>query len=108
MKILFVCSGNSNLGVVLFIRSQAESLEELGHQIEFYLVKRNGAIGYLKNIKQCIFGQSDPYQMLVNGDPGRYFYANNNWHFDSGSFNKNQFYDLRMNHILKCIPLPKP
>lgn len=26
----------------------------------------------LINEMQCIFGQSDPYQMLIDGEPGRY------------------------------------
>jgi len=55
---------------------------------------------YLVNEMQCIFGQSDPYQMLVNGKPGRYIYKNNEWIFEEGMFNTNESYDLRLNFAL--------
>ena len=42
--------------------------------------------GYLINEMQCFFGQSDPYQMLVNGKPGRYILQNRKWIFEEGSF----------------------
>lgn len=54
----------------------------------------------LINEMQCIFGQSDPYQMLVDGVPGRYRFLNNKWVFEKGNFNKNESYDLRVEHIL--------
>ena len=54
----------------------------------------------LINEMQCMFGQSDPYQMLVNGKPGRYRYLNRKWIFEEGDFASNQCYDLRVNHIL--------
>jgi hypothetical protein len=57
--------------------------------------------GYLINELQCIFGQSDPYQMLVNGKPGRYIYKNDRWVFEEGMFNTNKSYDLRMKSILE-------
>ena len=52
--------------------------------------------GFLVNEMQCIFGQSDPYQMLVNNKPGRYIYKNNEWLFEEGAFNINESYDLRV------------
>ncbi len=50
----------------------------------------------LINEMQCIFGQSDPYQMLVDGKPGRYVYQNGKWVFEEGDFNTNESYDLRL------------
>jgi len=50
----------------------------------------------LINEMQCIFGQSDPYQMLVDGKPGRYCYKNEKWWFEPGDFNTNECYDLRL------------
>jgi len=58
---------------------------------------------YLINEIQCFFGQSDPYQMLINGKPGRYRYLNNSWTFEEGMFNTNQSYDLRLEHALSLI-----
>jgi len=57
--------------------------------------------GYLINEMQCIFGQSDPYQMLVDGKPGRYRWINNKWVFEEGDFARNQCYDLRLEFVLK-------
>lgn len=57
----------------------------------------------LINEMQCIFGQSDPYQMLVDGKPGRYRFVNNKWVFEEGNFTTNACYDLRIKHILSLI-----
>lgn len=51
---------------------------------------------YLINEIQCIFGQSDPYQMLVDGNPGRYLFKDGEWIFEKGDFNSNSSYDLRL------------
>jgi glutathione synthase/RimK-type ligase-like ATP-grasp enzyme len=56
--------------------------------------------GYLVNEMQCIFGQSDPYQMLVDGKPGRYKFYANGWIFESGDFAVNECYNLRLDYIL--------
>lgn len=57
----------------------------------------------LVNEMQCIFGQSDPYQMLVNGTPGRYRFIDGKWVFEEGNFNTNESYDLRIAHIINMI-----
>jgi glutathione synthase/RimK-type ligase-like ATP-grasp enzyme len=59
--------------------------------------------GYLINEVQCFFGQSDPYQMLIEDQPGRYIYENEQWKFESGMFNTNQCYDLRLDHALSIF-----
>jgi hypothetical protein len=51
---------------------------------------------YLINEIQCIFGQSDSYQMLVNETPGRYLFKEGKWIFEKGDFNSNASYDLRL------------
>ena len=55
--------------------------------------------GYLVNEMQCIFGQSDPYQMLVDGKPGRYLSIDNKWIFEEGVFNKNESFNLRIEYV---------
>ena len=52
--------------------------------------------GYLVNEMQCIFGQSDAFQMKVDGKIGRYIHSNNQWIFEEGDFNTNESYDLRL------------
>ncbi len=59
--------------------------------------------GYLVNEMQCIFGQSDPYQMLVDGIRGRYRFLNNKWTFEQGDFATNACYNLRLEFILSAI-----
>lgn len=56
---------------------------------------------FLVNEMQCMFGQSDPYQMLVNNTPGRYLKKGDHWVFEKGDFNKNESYNLRIEHVLK-------
>jgi teichuronic acid biosynthesis glycosyltransferase TuaC len=51
MKVLFVCSGNSNYGIVPFIKRQGESIIKEGVNLEFYTIKGKGIKGYLKSIK---------------------------------------------------------
>ncbi len=59
--------------------------------------------GYLVNEMQCIFGQSDPYQMLFDGKPGRFRYIQNKWHFEEGNFAHNECYDLRLEFVFNSI-----
>lgn len=59
--------------------------------------------GFLINEIQCFFGQSDPFQMLVDGKPGRYKRDDNNWIFEEGLFNTNMSYDLRMGHVIQIL-----
>jgi hypothetical protein len=56
---------------------------------------------YLINEIQCIFGQSDPYQMIVDENPGRYRYDNGKWAFEKGDFNTNKSYDLRLKDAIE-------
>lgn len=52
--------------------------------------------GYLVNEMQCIFGQSDPYQMQIDGRPGRYVRDQGKWTFEEGDFNRNESFALRV------------
>lgn len=58
---------------------------------------------YLVNEIQCFFGQSDPYQMLVGSEPGRYRMIDGDWVFEAGDFAANACYDLRLGHALTLI-----
>lgn len=58
---------------------------------------------YLVNEIQAFFGQSDPYQMLVNGRPGRYLLQDGKWVFEEGDFNTNKSYDLRLQHVIDIL-----
>ena len=58
---------------------------------------------YLINEMQCIFGQSDPYQMLMNGEPGRYRNFKNKWIFEEGDYAKNSCFNLRIEFIIDYL-----
>jgi glutathione synthase/RimK-type ligase-like ATP-grasp enzyme len=58
---------------------------------------------YLVNEVQCFFGQSDPYQMLVDSVSGRYRHIDGRWFFEAGDFASNGCYDLRLEHALSMI-----
>lgn len=59
--------------------------------------------GFLINEMQCIFGQSDPYQMLVNGKEGRYKFFERKWSFEGGKFTGNECYNLRIEHVIQKL-----
>ena len=58
--------------------------------------------GYLVNEIQTVFGQSDTFQMKVDGVIGRYIYKNE-WCFEEGDFNSNSSYDLKVKHFLNIL-----
>ncbi len=49
MKLLIVCSGNYSQ-ISPFIKEQAEAIEKRGVEIDYFLIKGKGLIGYLKNL----------------------------------------------------------
>jgi glutathione synthase/RimK-type ligase-like ATP-grasp enzyme len=68
----------------------------------FYDEKR----GYLVNELQCFWGSKHPHQMMKNGTPGRFVYREGTWQFEEGSFNQNNSYDLRLQHVMKFLEDP--
>ncbi len=59
--------------------------------------------GYIVNEIQTYFGQSDEYQMKVDGVIGRYRFINSKWIFEPGDYASNKCYDLRLEQALKII-----
>ena len=51
MKVLFVSSGNDDrYEIAPFIRSQGESLEAAGVDVEYYTIKGKGLLNYIRNV----------------------------------------------------------
>jgi len=88
---------NPLLGILDFVKSITDKYKFFSQAVDIFESDR----GYLINEMQCIFGQSDAYQMLVDGVPGRYRYLNNKWIFEEGDFARNKCYSLRLEFILK-------
>lgn len=82
-----------------FIRDMTEKTGLTSVSIDMF--ERDGE--FLVNEIQCFFGQSDPYQMLVDSRPGRYCFQDGRWQFDEGDFASNACYDLRLEHALTLV-----
>jgi len=52
MRVLFVCSGNSKIGISPIVRSQGESLKHNKIEVAYFPIKGKGFRGYIKNIFQ--------------------------------------------------------
>jgi glutathione synthase/RimK-type ligase-like ATP-grasp enzyme len=63
----------------------------------------DGQGGYLINEMQCIFGHVQAYICEKDGQPGRFVMKNNQWIFESGMYNTNLSYDLRLEHVLSML-----
>ncbi len=50
VKVLFISSGNSKLGISPIIKSQGDSLKEQGVDLTYFAIKEKGLKGYLKSI----------------------------------------------------------
>ena len=59
--------------------------------------------GYLVNELQCFWGSKNPHQMIKDGKPGRFVNNNGIWVFEEGIFNRNNSYDLRLEHIMSIL-----
>jgi glutathione synthase/RimK-type ligase-like ATP-grasp enzyme len=87
---------NPPLALLDFARGITEKYQFYSQAVDVFESDR----GYLVNEMQCIFGQSDPFQMKVNDKIGRYRYINGKWEFEEGDFARNGCYDLRLEFVL--------
>ena len=87
---------NPPLELMDFVKKLTEQHGFYSQAIDIFESER----GYLVNEMQCIFGQSDPYQMLVDGIPGRFRYIQDKWLFEEGDFARNECYNLRLEFAL--------
>lgn len=90
---------NPPLSILDFVKGITDRFGFISQAVDIFETEQ----GYLVNEMQCIFGQSDPYQMKVDGKAGRYLYNGGQWEFESGDFNTNESYDLRLKEALSLI-----
>ncbi|HQH49993.1 MAG TPA: hypothetical protein PLA08_01145 [Candidatus Cloacimonadota bacterium] len=88
--------GNPPLELLDFVYDLTETHDF--HSVAVDLFEHGSS--YLVNEIQCIFGQSDPFQMMVDGRIGRYVRKSSVWVFEEGGFAKNACYDLRLDWVL--------
>ena len=58
---------------------------------------------FLINELQSVFGSYIPYQMKVNGKPGRFLFENGSFHFQEGEFHRFGSNLLRVKHFLNIL-----
>lgn len=58
---------------------------------------------FLVNEMQAIFGSYDPFQMKIDGKPGRYVYKNGNFDFEEGEFHQHGSNLLRVERFLEQL-----
>ncbi len=92
---------NPPLELFDFVEAITEPYGFLSQAVDLFEAPQGG--DYLVNEMQCIFGQSDPYQMLVDGQPGRYRRAGAEWVFEPGDFNRLECFALRVEHVLQLL-----
>ena len=91
---------NPPLSLLDFARNIMETYGLMSQALDIFETEN---CGYLVNEMQCIFGQSDQYQMLIDGKPGRYRYIDGQWLFEEGMYNDNMNYELRIKHVIKIL-----
>lgn len=84
--------GNPPLALLDFVKSITDKHKLYSQAVDVF----ESPSGYLVNEMQCIFGQSDAFQMKVDDCIGRYTLQNGSWKFEAGDFNNNESYDLRL------------
>ena len=92
--------GNPPLKLLSLVKEITDKFKFFSQAVDVFETN-NG--DFLINEMQCIFGQSDPHQMIIDGNPGRYYWDNTDWIFEEGDFNTNQSYDLRLKYILDIL-----
>jgi glutathione synthase/RimK-type ligase-like ATP-grasp enzyme len=91
---------NPPLEMFDFIKEITDKRKFLSQSVDLF-VTQDGQ--YLVNEMQCVFGQSDPYQMLIDGEPGRYRQVNGRWVFEAGDFNRYESFLLRLEHFIEIL-----
>ncbi|MCF8367438.1 MAG: hypothetical protein K9G76_00250 [Bacteroidales bacterium] len=95
---------NPPLRLLDFVKALTDRFSFLTQAVDIFETKEGD---YLVNEMQCIFGQSDPYQMLVDGKMGRYIHLNGKWIFEEGDFNTNESFDLRVKTVIELLKQAK-
>ena len=91
---------NPPLKLLDFVKRMCDEHKLLCQAVDIFEIKQDR---FLVNELQTFFGQSDKYQMKVNGEIGRYIFKNSKWIFEQGDFNKNESYNLRLQHVIQIL-----
>jgi hypothetical protein len=92
--------GNPPLALLDFVRELTDKHRFYSQAVDLFETPGGQ---YLVNEMQCIFGQSDPYQMMVDNIPGRYCFSGGEWFFEAGDFNRHESFLLRLEYFLETL-----
>lgn len=100
-------SGTKGIAYIAPDEKLLDFVSELCRKFEFNCMAvdmfEDGKKGYLINEMQCIFGHVQEYVCEKDGQPGRFVKENDTWKFETGSFNTNLSYDLRIENVLSLV-----
>lgn len=89
------------VSVLNFIKDICDVGQFRSMNVDFF-EDRDG--NYYVNELQTMFGSRiKPYQMCVDGQPGRYIFENGNWIFEPGMFNQNNSFNLRVLDFIEIL-----
>ena len=91
---------NPPLSLLSFVKDITDRFKFYSQAIDIF---ERGENEYLVNEMQCIFGQSDPYQMMVDNKPGRYIFSTGKWLFEEGIFNANECFNERLEYVISLL-----
>lgn len=92
---------NPPLKVMDFIKKVCDTGNFNSMNVDFF-EDENG--NFFVNELQTFFGSSiKPYQMLVDGVPGRYLFKDTKWIFEEGMFNNNNSCNLRVLNFIDLL-----
>lgn len=93
--------GNPPLRVMDFIKFVCDFGNFSSMDIDLF-EDREG--NFLVNELHTVFGSKiKPYQMCVDGKPGRYIYEDGKWDFEEGVFNQNNSCNLRVSDFIDIL-----
>lgn len=89
--------------VMDFIHHVCEKGKFRSMNVDFF---EDSSGNFFVNELQTVFGSKiQPYQMMVDGKPGRYLRLDGKWIFQEGDFNRNSSYNLRVEDFMQQLKL---
>jgi glutathione synthase/RimK-type ligase-like ATP-grasp enzyme len=84
-----------------FMKMVTDKRGFLSQAIDIFVTEDNKL--YLNEL-QCFFGFIHPqHQMIINGAGGRFRYIEGKWKFEEGTFNENNSFNLRLQHVIELV-----
>lgn len=83
-----------------FVREVTDKRGFLSQAVDIFEDEKGA---YHVNELQSFFGSHNPHQMIIDNQPGRFIIKDGNWTFEPGTFNTNNSYHLRLEHVIRLL-----